>query len=99
MPASTSELNPPHLPITRTGRIHPFQVIPATPTPLFVSAPMIPETRVPCHELSEVSVQLLELELVSSVVTQSPGSEGSASRALLSFAVKNVSSGSPETKS
>ena len=84
-----SESKPPHLPRARAGRIHGFQVIPVTPSELFDSAPMIPETRVPCHELFEAP-QLVNgplLALLSADVTQSPGSVGSESRPLPSFAI------------
>src|SRR5215212_5602014 len=89
-PASTSESNPPHLPSTRTGNSHVLQVTPVTPTPLFESAPTIPDTRVPCQELSDTSQPSNSGVSASAAVTQSPGSEGSESRPLPSLAVRNV---------
>src|ERR1700716_2177431 len=80
IPAMMSESYPPHLPNTRTGRIFPCQVIPATPRRLLVNAPRIPAVRVPCQELISI-LQLLNFELAVSVeLIQSPGSEGSGSR-------------------
>src|SRR4051812_14984993 len=80
MPARMSLSMPPHLPSTRTGRMNEFQLSPATPAPLLVSAPIIPDTRVPCQLLSPfVQPDSAEFDLSLSL-TQSPGSEGSASR-------------------
>ena len=57
------------------------QLTPATPTPLLVSAAIVPATCVPCQELLLAEVPVPH----SPAATQSPGSEGSASRALPSF--------------
>src|SRR5690349_903086 len=62
MPAMMSLSRPPHLPSTRTGRIHEFHARPETPTELLVSAPIIPATRVPCQLLS-VTSQFVKAEL------------------------------------
>src|SRR5882757_9591479 len=84
--AMVSESYPPHLPSTRTGRIFPCHVIPATPCALLVNAPRIPAVRVPCQELIS-TLQSLNFELLVSVeLIQSPGSEESASRPLPSLA-------------
>ena len=60
---------------------------------------MIPDTRVPCHELSATSQSVNGAADVSAVEIQSPGSEGSLSRPLPSFAVLNVPPASGDTKS
>src|SRR5262245_61183917 len=94
MPARMSLSVPPHLPSTRTGRTNEFQDMPVMPAELFDRAPIIPETRVPCHELAEVR-QLVKMRLFRSAsVIQSPGSLGSESRPSLSLACAV-----PETKS
>src|SRR5437879_9334233 len=87
-PSRISETKPPHLPRTRTGRILDVQLIPATPTPLFVTAPMVPATWVPCQLLSltEQPTKGPPTVVLSADVTQSPGSEGSASLRSPSFA-------------
>src|SRR5262245_41023762 len=77
IPAMMSESVPPHLPSTRTGRMRVFHASPATPMPLFVEAPIRPETRVPCHEL-EPSPQPAFVNWgcdASLAVTKSPGSD------------------------
>src|SRR3954469_8320838 len=51
MASRMSESTPPHLPSTLTGRIFGCQLIPVMPVALFESAPRMPATRVPCHEL------------------------------------------------
>src|SRR5688500_20254259 len=81
MPARMSLSRPPHLPSTRTGRMYEFQLRPATPAELLVSAPIMPATRVPCQVLEDVS-QLAYMTFVLSLASiQSPGSDGSVSRA------------------
>ena len=55
MPSMMSATSAPHLPATRTGSTRPFQLMPATPTPLFVRAAMSPAITVPCQELSATS--------------------------------------------
>ncbi len=86
MPSRMSESVPPHLPSTRTGRICAPQLIPAIPVELFVLAARMPAVRVPCQELSP-TVQFLNFVVATSAdVTQSPGSEASASRPSPSFA-------------
>ncbi len=82
-----SESKPPHLPRARTGRIIPFQVIPVTPTALLAIAPRMPATRVPCQELFSTVQPLNRVVCVSCVVTQSPGSEASASLPSPSLAI------------
>src|SRR5262245_41847479 len=78
---------PPHVPRTRGGRMYEGQSRPETPVALLVIAPIIPATRVPCHELSD-RAQLASATLVRSAeLTQSPGSEGSASSPSPSFAL------------
>src|SRR4051812_17888200 len=79
IPARMSESYPPHLPSTRTGRIFDCQLMPATPRELLVSAPRMPATRVPCHELILISQLLNCDDPVSDELIQSPGSEASAS--------------------
>src|SRR5215469_2346412 len=76
IPWMMSESSPPHLPSPRTGRIGEPQLTPATPTPLLVSAPRMPATRVPCQELGPAVALLhsLGLLVMSVLVTQSPGS-------------------------
>src|SRR5581483_5075664 len=75
-----SESAPPHLPNTRRGRIVAAHVIPAMPVELLVMAPRMPAVRVPCHELF-ATVQLANFVFdVSLELTQSPGSDASASR-------------------
>src|SRR5256885_920060 len=88
MPAMMSRSVPPHLPSTRTGKSHALQVMPAMPTPLLLTAPRMPETRVPCQELLAVVPPLHSGLLRSAWTTQSPGSEASASRASPSLATK-----------
>src|SRR5438270_485394 len=88
MPATMSRSPPPHLPSTRTGKSHALQVMPAMPTPLLLSAPRMPETRVPCQELLPAVPPVHSGLLRSAWTTQSPGSEASASRASPSLATK-----------
>src|SRR6267143_3621818 len=88
MPAAMSESRPPHLPSTRTGSSHALQVHPAIPLPLLLSAPRSPDTRVPCQELFPAVPPLHSGLLRSAWVTQSPGSEASASCASPSLATK-----------
>ena len=84
MPAMMSESNPPHLPSTRTGSTRTLRPTLAMPMPLPVSAAMRPLVCVPCHELSSAaSLQSSNGPpacVTSASVSQSPGSEGSASR-------------------
>ncbi len=84
-----SESWPPHFPSARTGRILPCQVMPVIPTALFAMAPRIPTTRVPCQELFSTvqPANGLVVSVVSACVTQSPGSEASASRGSPSLAM------------
>ena len=96
MPSTMSATSAPHLPATRTGSTRPFQLMPATPNALSVTAATMPAMSVPCHELLATS-QLpnsVGLLFLSACVTQSPGSLGSASRPLPSLANSTV-----ETKS
>src|SRR5687767_1369851 len=51
MPSTMSEVKPPQRPSTRMGTIGETQLIPATPTPLSLAAPMVPATCVPCQLL------------------------------------------------
>src|SRR3989440_5119829 len=88
MPAAMSESRPPHLPSTRTGSSHALQVTPAIPVPLLLSAPRSPEIRVPCQELFAAIAPLHSVLLRSAWVTQSPGSDASASCASPSLATK-----------
>ncbi len=85
--ATMSESKPPHLPRTRTGRIQPFHPRPDTPSALLLRAAMIPETRVPCQELSLAWQPLSGSDEASLLVTQSPGSEASRSQLSPSFAI------------
>ncbi len=79
MPVMMSESVPPHTPSARTGKICGFQVTPATPSELLVSAPSMPATRVPCQELTCACVWLAHSALDrSALLIQSPGSEASA---------------------
>ena len=61
------------------------------PMPLLVSAPMRPLVCVPCHELSSAAVSHPEngpfLCWTSASVSQSPGSDASASRPSPSLAI------------
>src|ERR1700741_1335604 len=75
-----SESKPPHLPSARTGKIQGLHVLPATPSLLFVSAPTIPATRVPCHELFLTSQPANRPWFDSCCEPQSPASDASASR-------------------
>src|SRR5450755_2160462 len=86
MAASISESAPPHLPSARTGRVQLLQVRPATPFALLVIAPRMPTTRVPCQELLATLQSLNSVVLVSAMLTQSPGSDASASRPSASLA-------------
>src|ERR1700730_3171226 len=88
MPATMSASRPPHLPSTRTGSSHALQVTPAIPVPLLLSAPRSPDTRVPCQELFPAVPALHSGLLRSAWMTQSPGSEASASCASPSLATK-----------
>src|SRR5882762_969327 len=93
MPVTMSESRPPHLPSTRTGSSHALQVTPAIPVPLLLSEPSSPDTRVPCQELGIGKVlpvgRLAHSGCLESAwVTQSPGSEASASWASPSLATK-----------
>src|ERR1700732_2824030 len=81
-----SESTPPHLPRTRTGRIFGCQVIPVIPVELLDSAPRIPATRVPCHELFSTVQPENFVVAASAEVIQSPGSDRSASLPLPSLA-------------
>src|SRR4051812_37270375 len=87
MASRMSELTPPHLPRTRTGRIFGCQVIPVIPVALFDKAPRMPATRVPCHELFSTVQPEKVLPAASALVTQSPGSEASGSLPSLSFPI------------
>ncbi len=78
--AMMSESVPPHLPSARTGSTQPFHVVPAIPRALFETAPTMPATRVPCHELSSGALPLNGPDAASAADTQSPGSDGSASQ-------------------
>ncbi len=49
--SAMSDVYPPHLPRTRTGRILLVQLMPATPAPLLVAAPIVPDTCVPWNVL------------------------------------------------
>jgi hypothetical protein len=51
IPAMTSDIVMTHRPTTRTGCSETPGAIPATPRALSRSAPMMPATWVPCHEL------------------------------------------------
>nr|WP_257829714.1 hypothetical protein [Rhizobacter sp. J219] len=88
MPSVMSSTVAPHLPATRTGSTRPFQLMPATPVVLFVAAATMPLMMVPCHELgcSGQSPKASGLPVMSACETQSPGSDGSVSRPLLSLA-------------
>jgi len=99
MPARMSESRPPHLPSTRTGSRRAPQVPPAMPALLLVLAAIMPATRVPCQELLLVSQLANSGRFLSALVIQSPGSDGSGSRPLLSFATKKPPFDSPDTKS
>src|SRR4249919_2884533 len=85
MASEMSEMNPPHLPSTRSGSTLALNATPATPLALLVTAAIVPATWVPC-----------QLELVlpgkphSESLLQSPGSFGSVSRPSPSLA-ENVS--------
>src|SRR4029079_16512757 len=79
IPSRISESRPPHLPSARTGRIRACQVIPLMPVELLAIAPRIPAVRVPCQELFSTVQPWNVVVWVSAVVTQSPGSEASAS--------------------
>src|SRR5882757_6860658 len=79
MASRMSESAPPHLPRTRTGRIFGSHVIPVMPVALLDSAPRIPATRVPCHELFSTVQPWNFVVAASAVVIQSPGSDASAS--------------------
>ena len=81
-----SELKPPHLPSTRIGMIGLAQFTPATPTPLLVSAAIVPATCVPCHEL----VRAEDPTPHSPAAVQSPGSLGSGSRLLPSLGLTTL---------
>src|SRR5688500_12608041 len=48
-PAAMSDVNPPHVPSTRTGTTRALNATPDTPVPLFVSAATVPATCVPCQ--------------------------------------------------
>src|SRR5207244_12338285 len=82
MASAMSEVKPPHLPSTRTGRILALRAMPATPTPLSDSAAMVPATCVPCQ--LDVSGVVLPH---SPALNQSPSSLGLASRPSPSRAV------------
>ena len=82
-----SESSPPHLPSARTGRILAPQSIPASHWPLLEFAAMLPATPVPCHELSPISHSRNSGSVLSAALTQSPGSEASASRLSPSLAI------------
>src|SRR6266853_1107307 len=88
MPVTMSESRPPHFPSTRTGSSHALRVTPAIPVPLLLSAPSSPDTRVPCQELFATIAALHSGLLRSAWMTQSPGSEASASCASPSLATK-----------
>jgi hypothetical protein len=51
MPSTMSEVKPPQRPNTRTGTMGETQLMPATPKPLLLAAPMVPATCVPCQLL------------------------------------------------
>ena len=81
MPSTISDTVAPHLPATRTGSTVPPQLMPATPVALLVAAATRPAMMVPCQLLSVTSQSLNSgLLAFSLAVTQSPGSDGSASR-------------------
>ena len=80
MPAWMSASVPKHLPSTRTGNTRTPGAAPAMPCPLLASAATKLAVDVPCQELLD-TVQLLKACVRdSALVTQSPGSLGSASR-------------------
>ena len=72
IPATMSDVYPPPVPRTRTVCILTPGATPITPTPLFPTAAIVPLTCVPCQLLPDHD-------------SQSPGSDGSASRALSSL--------------
>src|SRR5579864_1389924 len=90
MAETMSESRPPHLPSARSGRIWAFQVMPATPAPLFVAAPRIPAVRVPCQELGPAVAlpHRLAFPEMSLLVTQSPESTAPGPGQLPPFATK-----------
>ena len=57
----------PHFPLTRTGRIFAFQLMPAMPAPLLVVAPIIPATCEPCQELSDQQGRIAPISRVAGV--------------------------------
>jgi hypothetical protein len=109
--AAMSLDEPPHLPSTRTGSTFTPGAMPLIPVLLPWRATIVPVTCVPCHELSLLPSALSPPQLSSSppaavpwssaAVIQSPGSDGSASQPLPSFARTYVSGteSSPDTKS
>jgi hypothetical protein len=82
MASAMSEVKPPHLPSTRTGRSLALRATPATPVRLSVSAAMVPATWVPC-QLEAEGCGLPH----SPALNQSPSSLGFGSRPLPSRAV------------
>ncbi len=81
MPSTVSESSAPQRPETRTGWMRAFQSTPAMFTPLLVSAPSVPATRVPCQLLLVAVVVGVEVPgQVNPTGTPSPASVASASR-------------------
>ena len=83
MPSTISGTAAPHLPETRTGRMRAFQLMPATPAALLVTAPNCPAIRVPCQLLMGDTAQpshKLRLPSCSAWLSASPGSVGSLLR-------------------
>ncbi len=83
MPSTMSATDAPHLPDTRTGRMRAFQLMPATPLALLVTAPSCPATSVPCQLLLGRTTQPSHnavLALNSACVSASPGSLAPALR-------------------
>ena len=79
--SAMSEVYPPHLPSTRTGCTRALNAMPATPAALLVLAAIVPATWVPCQLESLAGSPTAH----SPAATQSPGSEGSLSRAVPSL--------------
>src|SRR5262249_13342281 len=83
-----SGATPPHFPNTRNGRTFGCHGIPVMPVALLESAPSMPATRVPCQELFSAVHPLNLVVATSAELTQSPGSEASASLPSPSLATK-----------
>src|SRR5947208_1634717 len=76
--SAMSLILPPHLPSARTGRIFAAQSMPAVYELLSAFAAITPATDVPCQLLLRTS-QSVWPSMISPLLTQSPGSLGSAS--------------------